>query len=271
MRKLSEVITVLGMGLLAIVAPAPAGAQNLDSGKPAAQLHINDAYRSSFFDLHPELTKAEFEEFARELGSILYFRQLGDTTTLGRGKIDVGVQLANTLIDDSKAAWNNTMSHPTANDHVSRFMSFPRIVARFGLSDRVDVGVLGGFAPHANYWVAGVDTRIAVLTQGPTRPVSISVRPSATLLVAPSEVLVGNTGVDLSVSRTFGRVSPYAGVAASSSGAVERSELVDLDPVSAGNTLAYAGLSYRWRALIMSAQVEKGARLRYAFSLGTRF
>ena len=48
-------------------------------------------------------------------------------------------------------------------------------------------------------------------------------------------------------------------------------ERVDLDPVSAGNTLSYAGLSYRWRALTMSAQVEKGARVRYAFSLGTRF
>lgn len=92
-----------------------------------------------------------------------------------------------------------------------------------------------------------------------------------TFLVAPSEVVVGNAGVDLSISRAFGRLSPFAGVAASSSGALERSARVDLDPVSAGNTLSYAGLSYRWRALAMSAQVEKGARVRYAFSLRTRF
>ena len=171
----------------------------------------------------------------------------------------------------SKAAWNDTMSHPTADRHVGAFMTSPRIVARFGVSDRVDVGALGGFAPHANYGVVGADSRIAVVRQGPRWPVSVSVRPNLTLLVAPSQVLVGNAGVDLSVSRSFGAVSPYAGLAASTSGAMERSKSVDLDPVSAGTSLAYAGLSYRGRALLVSAEVEKGTRVRYAFGLGTRF
>ena len=97
-------------------------------------------------------------------------------------------------------------------------MSFPRVVARFGVSDRVDVGALGGLAPRANYGLVGVDSRIALLKQGPTRPVSVSVRPSITLLLAPSELLVGNAGIDLSVSRAIGPVSPYAGVAVSTSG-----------------------------------------------------
>jgi len=269
MRTIWTVISTLG--LVATLAPAPASAQQSDAGKPAPQLRVNDAYSSPFFDLHPGLTKKEFEEFTAELGSVLRFRQLGDTMTLGRGEVDLSVQFASARIDDSTGAWNNTMSHPTADQHVSASMSFPRIVARFGVSDRVDVGALGGFAPHANYGLVGVDTRIALLKQGPTRPVSVSVRPSLTLLVAPSQVLVGNAGVDVSVSRAFGPVSPYAGVAASTSGAVERSKNVDLDPVSAGASLAYAGLSYRWRALIVSAEVEKGARVRYAFGIGTRF
>jgi len=257
------------LGLVATLAPAPASAQQSDNAGPAT--HVSDTHRSPFFDLHPELTKDEFEQVTRELGSVLRFRQLRDTTTVRKGDVDLSVQFANARIDDSKAAWNNTISHPTADQHVSASMSFPRVVARFGVSDRVDVGALGGLAPRANYGLVGVDSRIALLQQGPTRPVSVSVRPSITLLVAPSEVLVGNAGVDLSVSRAIGPVSPYAGVAASTSGAVERSKNVDLDPVSAGASLAYAGLSYRWRPLILSAEVEKGAQVRYAFGIGTRF
>ena len=257
------------LGLVGILVPAPASAQQSDTVTPAT--HVDDTYRSPFFDLHPELTKDEFEEFTAELGSVLRSRPLGDATTLGRGKVDVSVQFANMPIDDSKGAWNNTTSRPTADHHRSRSLSFPRVSARFGVSDRVEVGAVGGLAPHANYGLVGADTRIALVKQGPARPVSVSVRPSFTLLVAPSEVLVGNAGIDLSVSRAYGPVSPYAGVAASTSGAVERSKNVNLDPVSAGASLAYAGLSYRWRPLILSAEVEKGDQVRYAFGIGTRF
>ncbi len=262
--------TVIGtVGVVATLAPMSVNAQQTDAA--AAAVHVSDAHQSPFFDLHPELTRDEFQQFTAELGALLRFRQLGDTAPLGRGEVDLGVQFGNASIDDSTPAWNNAISYPKADQHLSSAMSFPRIVGRFGVSDRVDIGVLGGLAPHANYGLVGVDTRIALLKQGPTRPVSVSVRPSLSLLVAPSEVLVGNAGVDLSVSRAIGPVSPYAGVAASSSGAVERSKNVHLDPVSAGASLAYAGMSYHLRPLVLSAEVEKGKQFRYAFAIGTRF
>ena len=46
---------------------------------------------------------------------------------------------------------------------------------------------------------------------------------------------------------------------------------MDLDPATAGESLAYAGLSYRWKALLLSAEVEKGVLTTYAFRIGTRF
>jgi hypothetical protein len=260
MRPFSTVISTLG--LFVILAPAPAGAQHL---------HVNDAHSSCFFDLHPELTQEEFKEFTAELGSVMRFRQLGDTLTLGKGNIDISVQYATAPIDDSKGAWNNTMSHPTADHYLGRSIEFPRIVARFGVSDRVDVGAWGGLDPHANYGLVGVDTKIALLTQGPARPVSVALRPSFTSLVGPSEVWSSNASIDLSVSRAFGNVSPYVGVAATASLSVERSAEVHLDPATAQGSLAYAGLSYRWKALMLSAEVEKAALTSYAFRIGTRF
>jgi len=139
------------------------------------------------------------------------------------------------------------------------------------VSDRVDLGAWGGLDPHSNYGVVGIDTKIALLRQGPTRPVSVSIRPSFTSLLGPSEVWVGNASIDLSVSRAFGPVSPYVGVATSGSLAVETSDDVDLDSTAADHALAYAGLSYRWRALVLSAEVEKGELFSFGLRIGTRF
>lgn len=236
MRAFSIVIGTLA--LVAVFAPVPASAQ------------------SSNIDLRPGLTKEEFKTFTSDVGSILRFRQLGDNATLGRGNVDVSVQFANTPLDGSKREWA---------------LSFPRVVGRFGVNERVDVGAWGGINTNSNYGLVGVDTQIALLTQGPSRPVSVSIRPSITSLVGPSDVWVGNASIDVAVSRAFGSVSPYVGVATSGSMAIERSKDVDLDPAFAEGSLSYAGLSYRWRSLSLSAEVEKGDVVSYGFRLGTRF
>jgi hypothetical protein len=235
------------LGLVAILAPAPARAQQSGTGGTAPSVnHI--------IDLRPELTKGEFAEFTAELGSALRFRQLGDARTLARGDVDVSVEFASAAID-------------TAN----RSVSFPRIVGRFGVSDRVDIGAWGGLNTSANYGLVGGDAKIVLLRGGPARPVTLSIRPSLTTLVGPSEVFAASASIDLTVSRAFGAVSPYAGVATTASAAMERSTEVDLDPATAEGSVAYAGLSYHWRTVVMSAEMEKGTQVSYAFRLGTRF
>lgn len=257
--------------LVAFLAAAPAGAQQAGAGGAAPRLHVDDSYSSCFFDLHPELTAEEFKEFAAEIGSMLRFRQLGDTVPLGRGQFDLSLQYAASRIDDGKGAWNNTMSHPSADHYLGDTIAFPRLVARIGVSDRVDLGAWGGFNPGANYGMAGFDTKVALVRQGASRPVSVSIRPSVTALFGPAEVWAANASVDVSVSRQVGSFAPYAGVATSASLAFERSDDVDLDPAVADGSLAYAGLAYRWRTLVVSAEVEKGRLVSYAFRVGTRF
>jgi hypothetical protein len=265
---MKRILTTLGtFGLLATVAATPAHVQSY-TGVP---LHVNTAYNRCFFDLHPELTTAQFEEFAGELGSILRFRQLGDTPTLGKGRFDVGLQYTMTPINDQKGAWNNTFSHPTADHPLGDLIEFPRIVARFGVSDRVDVGGWGGIAPGSNWGIVGFDTRVALVREDADHPVSVSIRPSIGALVGPSEVFASSASVDLSVGRTFGRWSPYVGLAATTAVAIERSSDVDFGPATNGDSLAFAGVSYGWRRLLLSAEVEKGDLFSYGFRIGTRF
>src|SRR5687768_3108786 len=124
--------------------------------------------QSGDITLRPELTSDAFTAFTADLGSLLRFRQLGDSTTLGRGNVDVAMQLANAPIPDGTWSWS---------------LSFPRVAARVGVGDRVDLGAWGGVNADANYGVLGFDTKIALMTEGSSRPVSVSIRPSITSLV----------------------------------------------------------------------------------------
>ncbi len=249
MRRFFTVIGVLAVVAILVVA-GRADAQQSDNAGP--------------FEVRSTLTQQQFEAFAAELGSLLRVRQVGDAAPLGRGKVEISAQFANMPFDAAKGVWTTT-------HHLQRSISYPQIVARFGAGDRVDLGAWGGLDPGAKYGLAGFDTRIALLRQSDGRPVSVMVRPSIATLIYPSEVLVGTFSIDASVSRAFGAWSPYAGVAASSSGAVERSKALDLDPATPNRSLAFAGLSYRWRTLVVSAEVETGTRVNYAFRVGKRF
>ena len=196
------------------------------------------------------LTQPELQELTAELGSVLRFRQLGDVAPIGKGRFDVGVHYA--AIDD-------------------RSNESPRVVGRIGISDRVDIGVWGGFDHRGNYGLAGGDVKIALMTQSPSRPVSIAIRPSVTSSIAADQAWVGNASIDISASRTFGAWSPYVGVGTSGSIGMERSKDVVLDYATANTSFAYAGISYRWRSLGLSAEVDSAERRSYAFRVSTRF
>lgn len=241
MKSISTTLGVLIVALLLV--PGAASAQQPDT-----------AGASRIIDVHPGLTADEFAAFAAELGSVLRFRQLGDARTLPRGAVDLGIELASTPLDI-----------------VSPTVSFPRLAARFGVSDRVDIGAWGGVNTRAHYGLAGADVKVALVEEGPRWPVTFSIRPGVTTLIGPSEVWAASASVDLTVSRTFGALSPYAGVASTASLAVERSAAVDLDPATAEGSFSYAGLAYRWRTISASAEVQKGDQVSYALRIGTRF
>jgi hypothetical protein len=198
------------------------------------------------------LAQPESSARASELGSALRFRQLGDTAPLLKGRIDVGVQFASAPVETTE--WSVT-----------------RFGARFGVTDRFDIGAWGGYNSQMSDGMAGVDFKIAVLRQNAGMPVSLSVRPSVSATLGVSDIWAANAGVDLSISRAIGAFAPYAGVAAISSLATEHPLNLDVDRETANQTLGFAGLAYTWRSLTAAVEVERGTKVSYAFRLGTRF
>jgi hypothetical protein len=227
--------TVFGAtALLAICVPVAARAQIID---------------------RPLVTQTQLQAFADNIGPALRFRQVGDTETVRPGDVEIGVQYGSTSLEDTARTWN----------------SIPNIAARFGIAERADLGAWGSFNSNGRYAILGADTKIVLFNQGPRLPVSVAIRPSLTGLVGASNVWAASAAVDMSVSRAIGPWSPYGGLAASSNVAIARSSAHGLDPATAGDSFAYAGLSYRWRYLVLAGEVDSGPTVNYAFRVGTRF
>jgi len=258
--------TRAAFGLVLALSSLPAAA---DANHPV--LHVDPRYQSCFFDLHPELTQDEFKEFTREIGEILRPRQLGDASTLGKGRFEIGLTLAHTGIDDTKGAWNNTMSHPTSDHYLGDAIVVPMISARMGVSDRVDLGISGGLNPDSNWGVATAEAKIALMRQGPNRPVSIAIRPTLASLIGPDEVWAGNASVDLSVSRRLGPFSPYIGGASNASLGVERSNEVALEDALETGSVVYGGVIYAVRHFSVAAEAEHGKLTTFSFRVSGRF
>jgi hypothetical protein len=265
------VLATLFFASITAIAPSVSAHPGGHDGTPAP-LHVDDSYDECFFDLHPELTQAEFDEFAREGSVVMHDYQLGSAEALGRGEIAISLDYTSIGgIDDSKGAWNNTMSHPTDDHWLGHTLAFPRLSVRMGVSRRVDVGVWGTLAPGANYGFIGLESKVVILEQGEDMPVSFAVRPTAVGLLGPDELLVADTGIDFSVSRHWKGLSPYVGFAAHTTIAFERTDDVDLDPGTAAYTSGFVGLSYQWKHLRVAAQAEAGPLTTYALRLGGSF
>jgi len=234
-------------------------------------LHVGNAYDDCYFDLHPELTQAEFDEFTREGSALLHDQQLAGAEALGRGVVHVSLDYASTAVDDSKGAWNNTMSHPAADHYLGNRLAFPRLGVRVGVASRVDVGAWGTLNPNSNYGFIGLDTKVTILRQDERMPVSFAVRPTAAALLGPEEVLVSDLGFDLSVSRLYKGLAPYAGLSAHTATGLERSPDVDLDTARQSYSGAFVGLSYRWKQLFVAGQADAGPLTTYSMRLSGVF
>ena len=238
--------------LLLVAAPSVA----LAHGPRDIDLHVGDAHEECYFDLHPELTRAQLRTFAAEAGLIARFRQTTSADTLGAGNFDVSLGYTVHFIDDSKGAWNNTMSHPQGDHYLGERLAIPALALGVGLGDDIDLEAYGTLNPSSNYGLLGIATKIRLLEQSDEMPVSLSVRPSLGALVGPTEVQVYNFSTDVAVSRSFHGLAPFAGITLSTTAVVEASPDTDIGHQSASTIVGFAGVDYRWRFLSVGAQAE---------------
>src|SRR5690349_1075094 len=179
----------------------------------AQVLHTNDRWKNCSFVIDPALTQGAWREFVSEIGPVMYLRPLATARPLGKGRFEIAALGSATRIDQTKRAWNDTFSHPDADHPLTEgnALNIPGLMVRGGVTDRVDVAAYGTKSMNANYGIVGAQLQYNVLHDTTSR-LAAAVRATGVRLVGPEDLSASVYGVDLVVSRTFGFVSPYAGV-----------------------------------------------------------
>lgn len=222
----------------------------------AQHLHTNHRWRSCAIVLDSSLTQAAFHQFTGELGVVSYFRPMASAAPLGRGHFEIGLVNNGSRINDADAAWNDTFSHPDSTHWLfeGSALFLPGLVARGGITDRIDVGAYYTQNFDANYGVMGGQLQYN-LVNDPERKLSASGRASVVRLFGPEDVGASTYGLDFVVSRELSRFAPYVGLSGYLARAHETTTKVDLRDENVFGAQATVGVAARVSILRIGTEV----------------
>ena len=242
---------LLSVAVATLLAQAPAAAQTL---------HVSDRWHECSIQLDPSLTQTAWRQFTQEGGLLTYFRSLTDARPMGKGKFEISALQWKTATDDADAAWNDTFVHPDA-DHVlfeGSGLAFPGLMARAGLSDKMDIGLYVTKNPNANYGFYGMQLQRS-LVGGAESAWATSVRTSFVSLYGPEDVDLTVYGADVVTSRSvklagWATISPYAGASAYLARSHEKTAAVNLGDESVGGVQAMLGTTLQLSRAQLAAE-----------------
>jgi len=240
-------------------------------------LHVSDRWKECAIQLDPSLTQAAWRQFVEEAGLVVYFRPLTDARPLGRGNWEVSVLNANTRIDDTDPAWNDTFVHPDADHWLfeGSGLAFPGLTARVGVSNRIDLGAYFTKNVNANYGVAGAQMQYAFISD-PDSPWGLAGRLSLMSLFGPEDINHGAVGLDVLASRRVFQsrlvsVTPYVGGSSYVSAARETSSVVALDAEVVAGNQAMAGVVVQVAMVRLAAEINSSRVNTRSLKVGVAF
>ena len=223
-------------------------------------LHVDPTLKDCSVEFASTLTQSAFHRFAREFGSISAYKQLAPATTLRKGSVSLGIEMMSFSVDEWSDAWNDTFAHPNDHHPLGSNHKFPKIKARVGVADNLDIGAFYSRNPEANYGWLGVDGKYRVLTESETTPVSVALRAAYTKTLYVSDMDMHAATADVSIGRTLFGVRPYLGIGADAVLARETSPRVNLQNESMVVPHVFAGFDLTLlRRLSIAAEFTQGA------------
>ena len=210
------------------------------------------------------LAQAEFRLLSEDLGAALSYHAQIPAEPLGVTGFDFGVGLTATKME------NAAILQRATSDDADATLYVPTLRLHKGLPAGFDIGLTYASVPGSNISYTGGELRYAILQGGAASP-AIAVRGSMTRLSGVDQLAFDTRGIDISISKGFAFMTPYAGV-----GRV----WVESDPHATGGlatekfslTKAFVGFGMNFAVLNVNFQVDKtGDATSSSLKLGWRF
>lgn len=210
----------------------------------------------------PGLSQTNFNDLSTDLGAVTSFKQMQGASSEGITGFDFGLNFADTQVSH-KTAWDAATSDTISN------VPFADVTLSKGLPFGFDVGAEYAFVPGSNIHLYGVEGRYAILDGGVAEP-AVGLRFAYTHLTGVDDLSFNTKTLDLSVSKGFGPITPYAGV-----GEVWTSSSPDsstgLSDFSQSNTEFFAGFSFELGVHMALEYNHLAGNSTYTFKFGFGF
>jgi len=194
-------------------------------------------------------TQSEFDDLSRELGLAISYVPLAPAAPLGLLGFDIGIEVTAANIDNNKSFWTNAIGKTPPS-----YLAFPKIHAQAGLPLGFDVGLVYAKAPGTNIGLIGGELKWAIL-KGTIASPAVALRGDYTKLTGVSDIDMGVYGADLSISKGFGFITPFAGYGVVRiSSQDNRSNIAKLDSFNSNESKGFVGIKFS--AFIVSFVAE---------------
>lgn len=161
---------------------------------------------STDIKLPEEFSQSDFEDLSRQIGIAISYAPLAPAEPLGILGFDVGMEVTAVDIEQDEAFWTDAVDETPPS-----YLVIPKIHAQKGLPFGFDVGLEYAKAPGTNIGFIGGELKWAFIKGGMAIP-SVALRGSYTQLLGVDDFDLITYGADLSISKGFAFLTPYAGV-----------------------------------------------------------
>jgi hypothetical protein len=210
------------------------------------------------------LAQAQFRLLSEDLGAALSYHAQIPAEPLGITGFDIGVGVTATRMQNAAVLQDAT------SDDADTTLYVPTIRVHKGLPAGFDIGLTYAAIPGSNIRYTGGELRYAILEGGTASP-ALAVRGSLTRLSGVDQLAFDTRGIDVSISKGLGFLTPYAGI-----GRV----WIESDPRGTGGlqkeefslTKVFVGIGMNFAVLNLNVQADRtGDASSYSLKLGWRF
>lgn len=211
-------------------------------------------------------TQTLFHDLSEEVGLGLAYRPLAPAEPLGLLGFDIGVEITTVKIDSNAAFWTQVMP----NGNPPSYLAFPKLHLQKGLPFGVDVGFVYTNLPSSNLGMYGGELKWAILKGSVATP-ALALRGSYTTLTGVDTLDVSTYGADVSVSKGFGPLTPYAGIGEVWIKSSENTTAVALNDESISASHFFVGTKLSLLLLSFALEADFAKVPSYSFRMGLSF
>lgn len=151
------------------------------------------------------ISQGDFKSFSQQIGAVIAYRNMAPAEPLGISGFDVGVEVSAISIDKNSSYWSSAF-----NKNAPAYLGLPKLRVRKGLPYGFDIGAMYSYVPDSNIKLYGIEVSKALLDGSAATP-AIGVRATWTKLAGVEDLGLQTAGMDISISKGFVFLTPYAG------------------------------------------------------------